>query len=312
MPRSQSNPTRWVALLLFVALLAGAAAARGASRTGRERAAEQIPELMGRILESQEEIRDRQSEIAPEIARYDQALADARGRVERATDEDQATSALVDYVEAYDQRADLQADGLRAIQGPILRMRADSKELVHAAKHAGVVQDTPELRRPFLEDQFQGIATGLSQLASSLGREEEAGIAGSVLHAGWASQNTPELPLVKLGPDGAQAFAQRAEGLYARYQARSAQLRAERRAVRQLLDLLIQRQLGARLESLFDDDGGLGVLLAASGKTQDWNELGSMVRRAIGMPSDGDDWSAAEHDSLADLEFFASGNHVQQ
>jgi hypothetical protein len=54
----------WMSLLLALALPAVSLAA-----PARERAIEQIPELMGRILESQEEIRERESEMTPVVAR---------------------------------------------------------------------------------------------------------------------------------------------------------------------------------------------------------------------------------------------------
>jgi hypothetical protein len=298
-----------VATLSAVALLSllQASATRAA---GRERAIEEIPELMGRILESQEEIQQKQRELAPQVEQYESALARARQRIERADSEDEAAEALVDYVEAFDRRTELQAEGLRAIRSPIIRMRSDARELARVAELAGGAQERVADRQPYLEQQFQGIATGLQQLAGQLGRQEEAGIAGSVLQAGWASQTTPELPLMKMGPEGAAAFARRAEGLFARFQARSAQLRAERQSIRQLLDLLIERQLGNRLEALFASDDGLGTLLAVSEQAGSWEELGSVVRRAVGLPADSDEWANFDG-SLDRLDFFAGGGHVQ-
>ena len=46
------------------------------------------------------------------------------------------------------------------------------------------------------------------------------------------------------------AFARKVEGLYARYQARTNQLAAERRSVRRLLDMLIEREI-EMAESMF-------------------------------------------------------------
>ena len=287
MIRRRTNPLRARARAIsLAAVLLAVLPQSAAAATGRERAAEQIPALMGRILESQEEIRERQSALEPEIAAFESTIVQARRRVEQASSEDEATAALVDYVEAYDQRADLQMEGLRAIQGPIMRMRADANELVHAANQAGDVQETPELRRPYLENQFQGIAAGLSQLARQLGREDEAGVAGSVLQAGWASQNTPELPLVKLGP-GRRArlrparrgplrplpgavgpAAGRATGGAAA--PRPAHPTPAGRAPRRPLRRRRRSGRAARSEC---------------GKTGDWQELGSMVRRAVGLPS---------------------------
>ena len=60
-------------LLMPLAALLVAAPALGAAR---ERAIEQIPELMGRILESQEEIREREIEMTPVVERYDRKLVD--------------------------------------------------------------------------------------------------------------------------------------------------------------------------------------------------------------------------------------------
>ena len=91
--------------------------------------------------------------------------------------------------------------------------------------------------------------------------------AGAVLHASWATHGALDLPVPELGPDGAAAFARKIEGLYARHQARSNQLRAERVAVSRLLDLLIERQLSRRLDDLFagTDAGALGALLSGDG-----------------------------------------------
>jgi len=298
-------------LVLLVALPPGSTA------LGRERAVEQIPELMGRILESQEEIQAQESQLRPLLDDQDERLGSAREAIERAGSEAEAAEALVDYVEAYDRRSELQAEGLRAIQAPIVRMRDDARALVRAAEVAqssarqGRRPAGARERKAFYQSHFQGLARGLSELAAPLGREEEAGIAASVLHAGWASHQTPELPLIEMGPEGANAFARRAEGLYARYQARASKLSAERVAVRQLLDLLIQRQLSQRLEGLFAGSEGTGVsdLFAASGMGEDWEDLGSVVGRALGLPSQGGAVSLADHGALERLDYFAEGHH---
>ena len=132
-----------------------------------------------------------------------------------------------------------------------------------------------------------------------------------MLHASWASHGALDLPLPELGPDGAVAFARKVEGLYARFQARSNQLRAERRAVRRLLDLLIERQLAQRLDSLFagSDAVGLGALLSGTDKSQDWQDLGQVVARTLGLPSGGVDTSGRTTESLDRLDYFARGGH---
>ena len=71
--------SRWMSLALALTLPAVSLAA-----PARERAVEQIPELMGRILESQEEIRERESEMTPVVERYDSQLAGAKQRIEFA------------------------------------------------------------------------------------------------------------------------------------------------------------------------------------------------------------------------------------
>ena len=74
-------------LMLVCAPLAAAAAPR-------ERAIEQIPELMGRILESQEEIREAEAEMKPIVERYDQKLVTAKQDVDNAASEQEAAEAL--------------------------------------------------------------------------------------------------------------------------------------------------------------------------------------------------------------------------
>jgi hypothetical protein len=279
--------------------------------TGRERAIEQIPELMGRILESQEEIRERASELEPVVERYDAQLSTAKQEIDAAGSESQAAEALVDYVEAYSSRLEAQEAGLRAIESAVVRMRADARELMRAAEIAVASGDKPEDRHAFFKDQFHGIAAASSVLAERLQRQDEAATTGAVLHAGWASHTGFGLELPELGRDGMLAFARKVEGLYARYQARSNQLRAERRSVRGLLDMLIERQLAQRLDSLFSNEGaiGLGGLLSGDGKSQDWQDLGQVVARTLGLPSGGvvtDPYTSA---SLDRLEFFARGEH---
>ena len=113
--------------LLGGALLLSASVAFGpatAGAVGRERAAEQIPELMGRILDSQEEIREREGEYAPVIQRYNERLAEARDRIQTAGSEDDAAVALVDYVETYAARLEAQEEGLEGIRSAVVRMRA--------------------------------------------------------------------------------------------------------------------------------------------------------------------------------------------
>ncbi len=293
---------------LVLALPAVAAAA------ARERAIEQIPELMGRILESQEEIREREAEMAPVVKRYDSKRESSRRDIERASDEEEAAEALVDYVEAYASRLQTQQEGLRSIQGPLVRMRADARELTRAAEDAGAAPETPEEREAFFADHFQGVAVATGELATRLGREVEAATTGAVLQASWATHGAAGVPLTQMGPEGARGFARQVEGLYARYVARSSQLRAERRSVRRLLDVLIQRQLGRRLDALFSEGQGIGLgsILTGDGKSQDWQDLGDVVRRTLGLPS-GDEGGAGgavqSRASLNRLDYFARGGH---
>jgi hypothetical protein len=308
-----------IAGLLF--FLLGGAPAGDAAGQGRERALEQIPELMGRILDSQAEIREREAELEPVVASHEVELADARRGIESAEGEQDAALALVRYVEAYAARLEAQQEGLRSIEGAVVRMRADARDLVRAADAVrGEALPSAGERRAFLADQFQGLAAGTAELAARLDREPEAAAAGSVLHASWASQGAldlalpglalPQLALPQLGPDGATAFARKTESLYARYQARASQLRSERRAVRRILDLLIERQLGQRLDALFtDSEPGLGALLASGARSDDWNDLGSAVGRALGLASESGDGFAAEAGSLDRLDRFARGEH---
>lgn len=293
-----------------LALLAPAPAARAAP--GRERAMEQIPELMGRILESQEEIRERESEMTPVVERYDRQLVDAQKRIESSSSEQEGAEALVDYVEAYSGRLEAQESGLRSIESAVVRMRADARDLIRAAEAAGSgPRESREERQSFYTDQYQGLASATGELASRLEREEEAATTGAVLHASWASQVSLEVPLPELGPEAAMGFARKVEGLYARYQARTNQLAAERRSVRRLLDMLIERQLAQRLDSLFagGDSIGLGALLSGEGKSQDWQDLGSVVSRTLGLPSGGGVGFERRTASLEKLDFFARGAH---
>jgi hypothetical protein len=299
---------RWMSLVLALALPAVSLAA-----PARERAIEQIPELMSRILESQEEIRERESEMTPVVERYDAQLAGAKQRIEGAASEQEGAEALVDYVEAYAGRLEAQEAGLRSIESAVVRMRADARDLIRAAEAAGRGRgETREQRQTFFADQFQGVASATGELAARLEREQEAATAGAVLHASWASHGALDLPLPELGPEGALAFARKVEGLYARFQARTNQLAAERRAVRRLLDMLIERQLAQRLDALFAGGNaiGLGALLSAEGKSQDWQDLGAVVSRTLGLPS-GPAGVGLEREmaSLERLEYFAHGGH---
>jgi len=291
--------------MLLLALPAAAAAA------ARERAIEQIPELMGRILDSQEEIRERESEMTPIVRRYDEKLATSKQDIDAAASESEAAEALVEYVEAYAGRLEAQESGLRSIESSVVRMRADARDLLRAATAAAGTREEPEARQAFFQDQFQGVASATGELASRLERGEEASTAGAVLHASWASYGALDLPLPELGPDGATTFARKVEGLYARFQARSNQLRAERRAVRRLLDLLIERQLAQRLDSLFagSDAVGLGALFSGTDKSQDWQDLGQVVARTLGLPSGGVGSSERTTESLERLDYFARGSH---
>jgi DNA repair exonuclease SbcCD ATPase subunit len=304
------------ALLGSLALAAAALAPAAASAQGRERAAEQIPELMGRILESQEEIREREGEYAPLVQRYTEKLVAARAAIGEAESDEAAAEALTDDVETYAARLEAQDEGLEAIRSAVVRMRADARELARVAERTGETAagaDAPDERLPFYEDQFQGVAAGTAALAEKLGRESEVAITGSVLQAAWAVHGSQGIAIPELGRDGAVAFARRVEGLYAQYQARANQLEAERRAVRRLLDLLVERQLGQRLDALFagNDSVGLGSLLSAEGKSEDWNDLGSVVSRVVGMPShDGD--GDGRDDAYDRLDYFARGTHRER
>jgi len=312
-----SRRHEWMLALLCGALLTGStgmarAAGRGATLP-RERAAEQIPELMGRILESQEQIQASQKRLAPVVKRWEAKLVDSRQRIDKASTEGEAAKALVDYVEAYDQRLEAQAEGLHSIEGPIARMVADSRQLVRAARSSGGGRggEAPAEQQAFLQDQYQGVASGISTLARELGREADASVAGAVLEAGWAAEHTPKMPLTKLGPEAAVTFARRTEGLYARYQARAHQLAGERRAVRQLLDMLIERQLSQRMDTLFAGgaNGLLGALLARDDHSDDWKALGDVVNRALGLPTAVASAGGQTEASLDRLDYFAAGRH---
>ncbi|MDJ0787854.1 MAG: hypothetical protein QNK05_13675 [Myxococcota bacterium] len=300
----------------FAAMLALALLAASASTAlpPRERAIEQIPELMGRILDSQEEIRAQETALEPRITRYEQELLAARSSVESANSEEEAAEALTDYVESYAARIEVQQAGLEAIHGAVVRMRADARELARAAKVArGRPGETAASTQAFFQDQFQGVAAATSTLADRLDRTTEAATAGAVLHASWASHAALGVEVPELGPDGALTFARKVEGLFAQWQARSQQLRAERQAVRRLLDLLIERQLANRLDTLFEgaDGAGIGTLFASVNGSGDWGELGSLVARTLGLPNSGGAPRAAESRSLGRLDFFATGSHRQ-
>jgi hypothetical protein len=249
--------------------------------------------------------------MAPVVERYNHELAGAKRAIESSSSEEAAAEALVDYVEAYASRLEAQEAGLRQIEPSIVRMRADARDLIRAARGAGREVETPEERKAFFSDQFQGIAAGTAALADRLERTEEAATAGAVLNASWASHGALRLPIPQLGPDGAVAFARKIEGLYARYQARKNQLVAERVAVRRLLDVLIERQLTQRLDELFagGDGLGLGAILTGDGKSQDWQDLGSLVSRTLGLPSGSGGYAARDTASLDRLDFFARGAH---
>jgi hypothetical protein len=281
-----------------------------ASAVPRERALEQIPELMGRILDSQEVIREEEDALAPIVERYDEQLGEARGEIDAAETDEAAVEALIDYVEAYAARLEAQEEGLRAIEGPVVRMRADARQLRRAAEDAARDREAPEVREEFFRDEFQGVAVATSKLAARLDRADEAATAGAVLHASWASHSALDLPVPELGPDGAAAFARKIEGLYARHQARSNQLRAERQSVRRLLDLLIERQLARRLDGLFAGAGAgaLGTLLSAEGKTGDWQDLGQVVSRALDLPASAGGLGRSAP-STERLDYFARGAH---
>ena len=296
-------------LLMPLAALLVAAPALGAAR---ERAIEQIPELMGRILESQEEIREREIEMTPVVERYDRKLVESKKAIEAASSEQDAAEALVDYVEAYASRLEAQEAGLRSIEPAVVRMRADARDLIQAAEVArSGRRASKEEQKAFFSDQFEGVASATGELAERLERQEEAGTTGAVLHASWASHGALQLPIPELGPDGAVSFARKVEGLYARYQARTNQLVAEKRAVRRLLDMLIERQLAQRLDQLFagGDGIGLGAMLSGDGKSQDWQDLGSVVSRTLGLPAGGGGSSTQRTASMDRLDYFARGGH---
>jgi hypothetical protein len=300
---------RWTVLVAFG--LCALQAARAQGTPARERAIEQIPELMGRILESQEEIRQRETEMTPIVQRYDGELVEAKARIQGATSEETAAEALVDYVEAYAARLETQASGLRSIESAVVRMRADARELVQAAETVGRPTETRQERQAFFAGHYQGVATATGELAERLERESEAATVGAVLHASWASQGALDVQVPELGPEGSLAFARKVDGLYARYQARTNQLRAERSAVRRLLDVLIERQLARRLDSLFAGgaDAGLSSLLSGDGKSQDWQDLGQVVARSLGLPAGGGVGGAPGRASLGRLDHFARGDH---
>ena len=297
------------ALALGIAVTIGAGAAGAASP--RERAIEQIPELMGRILEAQEEIRATEANTATELERYDRNLERTRHAIEEAKTEEAAAAALVDYIESYSARLEEQEAGLRTIGQTVARMRSDARDLARVAEVARVLGQTPEARRAFFADHYQGIAAATSELAERLGRDEEAAATGSVLQASWGVQSGVAIPVPEIGAEGAIAFARKVEGLHARVQARSQQLRAERRSVRHLLDVLIERQLAKRLDTLFQDGGelSLSALLDSEVDGSHWESLNELVARTTGLPAAGHSGGFRDSPSFRRLEHFVRGDH---
>ena len=56
---------------------------------------------------------------------------------------------------------------------------------------------------------------------------------------------------------------------------------------------------------------GLGSLLSADGKSEDWNDLGSVVSRVVGMPSS-DANGDGRDDAYDRLDYFARGTHRER
>ena len=81
--------------------------------------------------------------------------------------------------------------------------------------------------------------------------------------------------------------------------------------MQRLLDLLIERQLAQRLDALFagGDDVGLGAILSGDGKSADWQDLGGVVSRTLGLPSGDGGGFGRSTASLDRLDYFASGGH---
>ena len=140
--------------------------AQTAGAAARERAMEEIPELMGRILESQEEIRERETELAPIMQEYEQRLTDSKEVIDHAGTDKEAAAALIDYVEAYASRLEAQQEGLRAIESSVVRMRADARQLERVAADSKRADEPKALRESFYQDQFQGIASATSEASS--------------------------------------------------------------------------------------------------------------------------------------------------
>ena len=74
---------------------------------------------------------------------------------------------------------------------------------------------------------------------------------------------------------------------------------------------VFERQLAQRLDSLFagGDSIGLGALLSGDGKSQDWQDLGSVVSRTLGLPSGAGVGFERHTASMEKLDYFASGSH---
>ena len=74
--------------------------------------------------------------------------------------------------------------------------------------------------------------------------------------------------------------------------------------------MLIERQLAQRLDQLFAGGQGLGLgaILSGDGKSQDWQDLGGVVSRTLGLPSDGV-YVVQDTASLDRLDYFARGEH---
>ncbi len=73
---------------------------------------------------------------------------------------------------------------------------------------------------------------------------------------------------------------------------------------------MIERQLGKRLDALFDggDLAALGEVISGDGRSASLQDLGSVVRRALDIPATAGGLARATP-SLGRLDYFARGEH---
>jgi hypothetical protein len=275
----------------------------------RERAIEEIPELVARIAEGRRQISESIESLEPVNREFDKQIEDRIEDLKNARGEDEVFTASVDVADAYEQRLRSAERGLAKIEPALVRIRVDAQALQRAIAAEAAGSSEPIGTPMLAADQWQGLAQGFEALADGFGNTGDIDEAAFLLDMNWVPEQTPE-PIPLPGGDTASVenFLEKVDFLHARFLARKRQINARRLEVRQFVSGLMRVGVEQEMAALMEDTD-LGSAFGGAGL---WRDIRTAVSHAYrGAGSITGAGSDRKTEGRRNMRRFADGEHRQ-